>query len=306
MNYTGGTTFNLDLDNVTRALEFGKLRRYQVAFNYTEEMGEVAQGASKNYTVRVTNNGTDNATFDLTVPPAQVPSGWTYNVSITNVTLEIGQSAEFYVLLNTSNQTRAGHNALQIRANPRNATGEGGSVDLGVTTRQAWGLSVGPDVQAPSDQGAVTNYYVSVANTGNGVDRVAVTVGTLPDGYTATPDRGISGNELELQPFSTQRVTVAVARQSTAPLAPAGTHFVVNVRSVSDANNTTAGSATLTIAYADLGLGNSTNATRASEPGRGDLVDRTPMTTPGFEGVVAAVAAAAAALGVRRRREGRP
>ncbi len=306
MNYSGAAAFTLDLENVTKDVDFVKQRHYRVAFNYTEELAEVAQGASKNYTVTITNNGTDNATFDLTVPPAQVPAGWTYNMSISNVTLEIGEQAQFYVLLNTSNQTRAGHNILQVRAAPRNVSGEGGSVDLGVTTRQLWGLTVGPDVQAPSDQGAQTNYYVSVQNIGNGVDRVAVTFGTLPEGYTALADRGGSGNDLELQPFSTQRVTVSMSRQSTAPFAPAGTHFTVNVHSVSDANNTTAGSATLTIAYADLGIGNSTNATRASEPGRGDLVDRTPMTTPGFEGAFAAAAAVAAAIGVRRRRGGRP
>src|SRR5258706_6290296 len=127
MNYTTLSNFALDLDNVTRLLEFGKVRRYTVAFNYTEDTTKHAQGASVNYTVEVRNTGTDNATFDLAPSPTQVPGGWSYQLQFDNATLEIGQATQFWILINTSNQTRAGSNKLQLRATPHNLTGDGRS-----------------------------------------------------------------------------------------------------------------------------------------------------------------------------------
>lgn len=302
MNYTGAVSFSLDLVNITNDLNLTKVRRYAVTFNYTEEKDPVAQGESKNYTVLITNSGTDNATFDLAAQLSSIPPGWSYNISRDNVTLEIGEQASFFVLVNSSNQTRSGHNILQVRATPHNITGEGGSVDLGITTLQVYSIAVRPDAQAPADLGGSTNYYVSIENKGNGVDKVAVTVAAIPEGYNATVDRGAPGNEAELQPFSTSRITVTLTRQAFASPAPAGTTFRVDVRSVSDANGTTLGNTVMTIAYADLAVGDAANATRANEPTKGDLVDHAPLTTPGFEGALAAAAVLGVALAARRRK----
>lgn len=326
MNYSALTTFSLDLDNITRALEFGKQRHFTVSFNYTEDTTPKAQGASVNYTAVIRNTGNENATFDLAPPAAQVPGGWTYQIGvdhvmvdigaagspefisvpqimgIDNVTLQIGESREFWILINTSNQTRSGPNKLQLRATPRNASGgEGGTVDFTITTRQDFGIDIHPNVDAPTDVGLQTNYFVSVENKGNGVDRVRVTVPSLPQGYSATVDQGAPGSEMELQPFLSQRVTVTLKRDPSAAPAPQGSTFVVNAVSVTEPN-ATAKSAAVSIVYGDLRLGGATNATRATEPGKGDLLDNAPLTTPGFESALSAVALVGAAAVVRRRR----
>jgi asparagine N-glycosylation enzyme membrane subunit Stt3 len=325
MNYTTLTTFSLDLDNVTRVLEFGKQRHYTVSFNYTEDTAQKTQGASVNYTALIRNTGNENATFDLAATPAQVPGGWTYQIGvdhvmvdigaagspefisvpqimgIDNVTLQIGESREFWILINTSNQTRSGLNKLQLRATPRNVTGgEGGTVDFSLTTRQDFGLDIHPNVDAPTDVGAQTNYFVSVENKGNGVDRVRVTVLSLPQGYSATVDQGAPGSEMELQPFLSQRVTVTVKRDPSAARAAQGATFEVDAISLTEPN-ATARSATISIVYGDLRLGGATNSTRATEPGKGDLVDTTSLTTPGFESALAAIALVGVAAAVRGR-----
>ncbi|HKZ59577.1 MAG TPA: carboxypeptidase regulatory-like domain-containing protein [Candidatus Thermoplasmatota archaeon] len=301
MNYTVAEAFTVDYRDQARDLNFTKVRRYTAEFNYFEDTSPLAQGANLTYNASLRNTGTDNATFDLAPAAGQVPSGWTYNMSVDNLTLEIGESKSFTILINTSNQTRAGVNVLQVKASARNATGDAGFVQFNVTTRQDWGFDVRQDVDAPADIGSQTNYFVAIENKGNGIDKVEVTVSGLPPGYSATLERGGPGNELELQPFRTERVLVALRRDAAAPPAQQGWPFLVEVRSVANANNTSnVGQATLKVAYADLRLGGEANATRVTEPGRGNLVEDRSLTTPGFEGA-AALGALLLVLGVSKR-----
>ena len=88
--------------------------------------------------------------------------------------------------MNSSNQTKAGRNFVVLKATPRNVTGEGGQTELAITTFQVFAMNVGPDVQAPLDLGNQTNYFVSIENKGNGVDKVEVRVSGVPEGYNAT------------------------------------------------------------------------------------------------------------------------
>ncbi len=300
MNYTAAATLTVDYRDQARPMNFTKVHRYAVKFDYAESTVPLPEGANFTYNATMTNTGTDSATFDIQPGTGQVPSAWTYNMSVDNLTLEIGESKSFTVLINTSNQTRAGVNVLQLKAAARNATGDAGFVQFNLTTRQDWGIDVRQDVDAPADIGSQTNYFVAIENKGNGVDKVEVKVSGLPPGYFVTLDRGAPGNGLELQPFRTERVLVALQRDAAAPAAQQGWPFLVDVRSLADANNTTFGQATLKVAYADLRLGGEANATRVEEAGRGNLVENRSLTTPGFEGA-AAVAALVLLLGLSRR-----
>jgi len=301
MNYTADRRFTIDFENLTIDLNFTKVRKYTVAFEWEKPVNQsLPQGASVNYTATVRNTGTENATFDFAVPTP--PPGWSYTLGVNNVTLDIGGNQTFWILINTSNQTRAGKNTLALRAAPRNVSGLGGSVDFEVMTRQDWGIDARPDVDAPADQGASTTYFLAIENKGNGVDKVQVRVTGLPPGYTGTPDKGAPGNELEVQPFTTGKVLITVARNVTAPVAPPGSAFVVSVQSVSNA--TESDSVVFTMVYADLHVASSTNATRASEPGKGNIVVSEPLTTPGFEVGAAAAAFALLAVAARVRRRG--
>lgn len=306
MNYTAAARLLVDYRDQTLPINFTKVRRFAVEFAYTESNAPLLQGANFTYSATVRNTGTENATFDFQPGTGQVPSGWTYNTSVDNVSLEIGELKTFTILINTTNQTRAGANILPIKAVARNGTGDSGFVQFNLTTGQEWGIAVRQDLDAPADTGSQTNYFVAIENKGNGVDKVQISVNGLPPGYSVSLDRGAPGNELELQPFRSERVLVALRRDAVAPSAAQGWPFTVQVRSVANQNNTTFGQATLKVAYADLRLGGGANATRVTETGRGNLVENRSLTTPGFEGA-AVIAALVLLLGVsRRHRRGAP
>jgi hypothetical protein len=58
---------------------------------------------------------------------------------------------------------------------------------------------------------------------------------------------------------------------------------------------------TVPLVFADLGFSSDVNGTRVNELGRGNLVDNRPLTTPGFELVLAVAAVAVAGAATRRR-----
>ncbi|HEX9709443.1 MAG TPA: hypothetical protein VGB42_05695, partial [Candidatus Thermoplasmatota archaeon] len=305
MNYTVNEVLDLDFEPLTRDFNFTKDRQYTVKFNYTRAPAQpLPLGASVNYTVTISNNGTDNATFDLTVPVEGQPGGWTHTLEVDNVTLEIGASRAFWVVINTTNETRAGENTLMVRATPRNVTGAGGSVELAVTTETVYRVRLGLTTESPTATAAQTDYRVNIENDGNGAEIVRLTVSGLPDGYTAELERGGPGNEVEVEPFTDSRVVIHVRRDPTATLAPAGTTFTVSALSLTNASGSFGAAVQVPIAYADLQVGASANDTRATGPDGADLVTQRPLTTPGFELALAAAAVALAGLAARRRREG--
>ncbi len=306
MNYTLDQGVLVDFEPVTQDLNFTKDRRYTVRFDYVPPANQMLELAdSVNYTVTMTNNGTDNATFDLVMPPEAQPGGWTYMLEFDNVTLEIGESRTLWVVINTTNETRGGLNTAMLRATPRNVSGEGGSVDLELTSETVYRIKLSSSVESPSASAEQTDYRVVIENDGNAVDLVRLTVSGVPDGYTAQLDIGHAGREVEIEPFEETRVLIHVKRDPSAPFAPAGTRFTVSALSLTNASGSFGATVQVELAYADLHIGPSGNATKATGPDGSDLVTVGPLTTPGFELAASLAAVGAVAVLLGRRRGGR-
>jgi hypothetical protein len=106
-----------------------------------------------------------------------------------------------------------------------------------------------------------------------------------------------------VQPFTTARVLITLSHNASAPIAAPSATFLVTVSSVS--NSTVSDSAVFTIVYADLHVSSEANATRAGDPSKGNIVEKGPLTTPGFDVGVAGGALAVLAVAVRIGRGGR-
>jgi asparagine N-glycosylation enzyme membrane subunit Stt3 len=289
MDYYLDLKVNLIERSLTDMVFMKDLKYYtDVTWTSTEKV-TLKQNTSVTYHFSIKNVGNEAGTWELFATP---PTTWLAKPSIEKVTLGIGESKDFSVLINVSTTASAGDNQITVGGrimdlevvNTTNAV---------VNVIQVFNLSLtSSSVKATMGQDGMYTYHVSLKNDGNGADKVHV--------YLAAPFPGWNITVTNREPTLTkgQVIDIPIVLIPEDPKNMTGREMTLRVQASSQSGKMV--ERNVTVSFPDL-------SGSLSISGPGIEVHKSSAKKgfiPGFEPMLAVAALAVAAVAVYYRKRG--
>ena len=181
----------------------------------------VQPNSTANYSMLLSNMGNNRTTVNLAVSK---PSGWSVDVSISKVTLEVGENLTVLVNITIPQAASAGDNTITINA----SASEGpypfyNSTPMTVAVIQHYGVAIEalPGNGSISEGGAVQSFKLT--NTGNGQDTFNLSVSgphgwniTLVDYNPVLAGGEVKNMQVTARPFAGARIEKGLTVRITA------------------------------------------------------------------------------------------
>jgi len=286
MEYILDTDVNLT-ERTKLDMVFEKVKLYYLDIVWDEsERVTLPQNSSVTYSISVTNVGNEPATFDI---DGTAPGGWKSKTSVDEVSLGIGKSTDFTVLINVSDEARAGKNTINIRSKYVLNDDFANSTPMYVDVIQVYNISIEASDNDPSleELEGYYRYYVNVVNNGNGRDKVNITT------LSSFPSWDITFSEPNplLSDGQTKEIEIRLAPEDVRNMT--GREMTLQLQATSQTGLTA--DYELIVTFPDL-----SGSLQVNGPGvKSKKDDEGPRRMPGFE-FVFVVAAIAVAVIYRR------
>jgi uncharacterized membrane protein len=147
------------------------------------EKATLSQNKSVTYHFKVKNVGNEPGTWEIFGSP---PTDWKTTPSTTSMSLAIGETKSFSVLINVSKNAKAGDNPIYIGSQITDVEAYN-STSVYVNVKQIYNISLTSSSTAP--QAAANNAYtysLTLKNNGNGLDKVNIALMTTFPGWNVT------------------------------------------------------------------------------------------------------------------------
>jgi dolichyl-diphosphooligosaccharide--protein glycosyltransferase len=289
MNYTYEKSLEITQDT-TIYLNLSKIDIHEVELEWIEdEADEIQQNGSTTYSINIKNVGNIKDTYDLLKS-----SDPDWNISlIENITLEIGKSSTIDVFIQSSEDAKVDHQAIEITAASRGSPTTSDKVELKVNITQVYkaaNVSVSDKVVAAEKN--TLRYYLIVQNMGNGKDNFSFNVSEIPEGWNITlnPD---SADLLGAQETQEVEMFITISYDSLID------EGVVKFITTSEADNSLISEFDAAISLSNLEARDSGLSVTGDDVTEGP-VDREPI--PGFEAFALIAALFGVAVIMKRRR----
>jgi len=189
-------------------------------FGISNNSRRLNAGQTTRFTGSFRNAGNVEETVNLTT--ADVPEGWTVELSRPNVTLAPWSNASVTITVAVPAQALAGDYSLSVN---------GVELDITVNARYGFSAAVG-NASATLRPGETATFNLTVVNYGNAPDTFAIAVGDMPAGWPPATIGPLG--VLAAGANGTVTVTLTVPKNATSSL-----HDLrLTVRSAGDANRT--------------------------------------------------------------------
>jgi asparagine N-glycosylation enzyme membrane subunit Stt3 len=293
--YSQKMVYDLDLKvNLTERsltdMVFLKEFKYftQVTWTTTEK-ATLKQNSSVTYHFAIKNVGNEPGTWELFATP---PTTWLAKPSLEKVTLGIGESKDFSVLVNVSTTAGAGDN--QITVGGRITDLEAVNVTSAyVNVIQVFNLSLTSSTVKPTmGANGMYTYHVSLKNDGNGADKVHV--------YLAAPFPGWNITVTNREPTMSkgQVIDIPLVLIPEDPMNMTGREMTMRIQATSQSGKMV--ERNVTVSFPDL-----SGTVTVSGPGINVHKSSAKKAfIPGLEPMLAVAAVTVAAVAVYYRRRG--
>jgi len=165
-------------------LVFQKVKHYytDVTWDPTEK-ATLSQNTSVTYHFKIKNVGNEPGTWEIFGSP---PTDWKTTPSTTSISLAIGETKSFSVLINVSKNAKAGDNPIYVGSKITEVEAYN-STTAYVNVKQVYNISLtrsSTATQAEADN--KYTYVLTLKNDGNGLDKVNIQLMTMFPGWNVT------------------------------------------------------------------------------------------------------------------------
>ena len=184
MTYDMNLKVNLTQRALTDLVFLKEFRYYTTVTWNSVEKATLKQNSSVTYHFTIKNVGNEAGTWDIYANP---PTNWLAKASVDKVSLGIGQSQDFTVLVNVSSAASAGDNPINVGGRITSPVEFTNQTTAYVDVIQVFNLTMTSSTTKAvvGDNGKYT-YYVTLKNDGNGPDKVHLFLAAPYPGWNIT------------------------------------------------------------------------------------------------------------------------
>ncbi|NIS20769.1 MAG: hypothetical protein GWN89_12775 [Thermoplasmata archaeon] len=283
-------------------LNFSKVKEWRIEMWWDDLPVWLDENSTYNYTIIAKNVGSENGTFDIF---AEVPTDWTWDADVTNITLNLSQttSFSFELRVNTSEEVLAVPQSVLVKAAPREGDSEDSELELVININQHYGFELRETERQRGDYRMGTDkegnpqrqatYFFALKNLGNGNDTIRFTVSDITDWEIDLPETQIKLLGYEERPS----VPIEVALPDEEEMRPQ----ILRITGTSDSGpDTQTDTIDLELSFPDL-VAHKRDVTGDDD---GEPLEWPENEAPAFTFLMAMAAIGLVALAADRRRRG--